>query len=325
MNKINKTKIDEYFFFIKVKDLIYTFCDIGASIYSIYFFDTLLTLTPSKKEEFINSPQYFGKTLGLVAGRIKSKFNYLNKEFNFKETNPNLTLHGGHLTSISFSRFTHKIKEYKNKIDVIFFLKPRKNENGFNGKVHLKITYSLNKLKNEFKIKEEAFIKEDSFLNLSNHIYWNLGNSLNINCYYLKFDAPSIGEMNDDLLIINKINTPKYLNFKRKARLESRLNIASKLKIGTIDNTFLFNKENKINKCLLETSKYKLKLKTNYPAMNIYCDSSLSPVLFLNRTDLKERRAIALEPQLFNLDLDSIYFKKGTKYSYFIDYEIIKK
>lgn len=316
---------NDLFFNVKVNKLKYTFCSIGASIYSIEYDNNLLTLTPKDKDFFIKSPQFFGKTLGLVAGRIKSEFKYNNQNFKFNETHPGLSLHGGYLNSISFEDFKYKIKEYKNKIDVIFTHSPRKGKNGFNSKINLKIIYSLNKLNNSFKIREIGYVKDDSFLNLSNHIYWNLSKDKTINDYKLKFDSIEIGTMNEELLIIGKEKTPEYLNFNRKTKLKSRLDIASKTSIGTIDHTFIFNKNNKINKCLLENKNYILKLSTDLPAMNIYCDSSLTDVKFLNRDDLYERRGIALEPQLFNLDLDSIYFKKGEKFDHYIKYQIIKK
>jgi len=317
--------MDKDFFTLKVNDLEYVLCDVGASIYSIKYKDELLTLTLKDKEFFKISPQYFGKTLGLIAGRVKNEFSFNNINYKLKETSPGISLHGGNLTSISFERFKHKIKESKNKIDVIFSFSPRKNKNGFNFKINLKIIYSFSKIKNSFSIIFKENIKEESLLNLSNHIYWNLGSDKNINDYYLKFDSPFIGKMRDDLLIIDKEETIDFLNFKRKSKLKPRLDKASKTSVGTIDNTFIFNEKDKVHSCILENDKYSLKVKTNYPAMNIYVDSSLTPVSFLNRDDLKERRGIALEPQLFVLDLNSINFKKGDKYSYFIKYDIKKK
>ena len=50
-----------------------------------------------------------------------------------------------------------------------------------------------------------------------------------------------------------------------------------------------------------------------------FCDNFNKPIKF---TQFKEidggRRALALEPQLYNRDLDSLVLKKGEKYNHFI-------
>ena len=63
-------------------------------------------------------------------------------------------------------------------------------------------------------------------------------------------------------------------------------------------------------------------MKTNYPAMNIYLDNSLSDAKFNNRSDYGLMRGIALEPQLFVLDHNQITFYKGDTYDYKIEYSL---
>lgn len=317
-------KFNDNFDFVKIKanDFEYVFSSCGASLYSLRKNNIPLILELEDKDKFLSSPQFFNKTLGMVAGRLPVDYENNGVKYHLKDTGNNICLHGGVFTSLSFKKWKYKIKETKNKIDVIFSISPRKGENGFNGKVKIYNIYSLYKNKQGFKIIQKANIKEDSLLSLSNHIYWNL-NTVNINDYSLKFNASKIGKVNDDLLMVDTIDTPDYLLFNRKTKLKSRLDKASKLPIGTIDNTFVF--DNKINKVLLENDKYSIKLKTDYPAMNIYCDSSLTPIKFVNNSNLRERRAIALEPQLYILDKDSIFYKKGQKYNHYIEYIILEK
>lgn len=312
------------FFTIKVNDLTFTFSDIGASLYSLYYGDDPLILEVKNKNLFLTSPQYFNKTLGEIAGRIPSSFNLFDKEFHFLDTGNNISLHGGDNKSLSYKRWKYKIKEYKNKIEVKFFINTKRiKKDLFFAKNKIYVIYDLYKNKNGFKIKFKVNVKEDTFLNLSNHIYWNLAKSLTIDDYKLKFNASKIGKVDENLLIIDTISTPAYLDFKRKTLLKSRLDKADKTSIGTIDNTFIF--DDKINKVSLENDSYKVKMKTNYEAMNIYCDSSMTNVLFNNRDDLKSRRGIALEPQKYVYDLASLYYKKGDNYNYYIEYIIDKK
>lgn len=319
---IEKFNANVDFIKVKINDFDYVFSSCGASLYSLRKNNVPLILELEDKNFFLESPQFFNKTLGLVAGRLPVDYEYNGLKYNLKNTGNNICLHGGELSSLSFKTWKYKIKESSNKIDIIFSISPRKGENGFNGKVKIYNIYSLYKNKPGFKIIQKANIKDDTLLNLSNHIYWNL-NSVNINDYYLKFDASRIGKVNDYLLLEDTIETPDYLLFNRKTKLKSRLDKAAKLAIGTIDNTFVF--DYLVNKVLMGNDKYTIKLKTDYPAMNIYCDSSLTPVKFVNNPSLFERRGIALEPQLYLLDKDSIFFKKGEKYNHYIEYIILEK
>ena len=322
--KINNFKDNIDFIEIKLNELTYVFCNYGASLYSLHYENDPLIMEIKDKEVFLNNPQFYNKTLGVVAGRIPSHIELNNKEYHLKEDGNNpFALHGGKLDSISYKVFKYKIKESKNKIDVIFNISPRRNENGFPGKVNIKITYEISKISNKFKIKLEGYIKEDTLLNLSNHIYWNL-NSLDINDYSLKFNSSKILDIESNLLPKGIISIPNYLSFNRKRKLKPVLDIVSKKEIGTIDNTFIFDNE-KIHKVLLENDEYIINMKTDYEAMNIYCDSSLTPLEFINNKDFKERRAIALEPQKCVYPYSNLIIKSKNKDNHFIEYKITRR
>ncbi len=321
--KITNYRDNIDFIEIKVNELNYVFCSLGASMYSLHFENDPLIMEIKEREVFLNNPQFYNKTLGVVAGRIPSQVELNNQEYHLKEDGDNpFSLHGGKLDSISYKVFKYKIKESNNKIDLIFSISPRKGENGFPGKVNIKVIYELSKVSNKFKIKLEGYAKEDTLLNLSNHIYWNL-NSLDINDYSLKFNASNILDIESNLLPKGIINTPNYLNFNHKRKLKGVLDIVSKKEIGTIDNTFIF--DSKINKVELSNDKYVIKMKTDYEAMNIYCDSSLTPIEFTNNKDFKERRAIALEPQHNVYPYTNLILNKGNKDKHYIEYKIVRR
>ena len=321
--KITKYRDNIDFIEIKVNELTYTFCNYGASLYSLHFDNDPLIMEIKDKEVFLSNPQFYNKTLGVVAGRIPSHIELNNEEFHLKEDGDNpFSLHGGKLDSISYKVFKYKIKESLKSINLIFSISPRKGENGFPGKVNIKITYVLDKLTSKFKIKLEGNAKEDTLLNLSNHIYWNL-NSENINDYSLKFNASNILDIESNLLPRGIINTPNYLNFHHKRKLKGVLDIVSKKDIGTIDNTFIF--DNDINKVELSNDKYIIKMKTDLDAMNIYADSSLTPIEFINNKDFKERRAIALEPQHNVYPYTNLILRKNEKDKHYIEYKIVRR
>ncbi len=321
--KITKYRDNIDFIEIKVNELNYVFSNYGASLYSLHYEEDPLIMEIKDKEVFLNNPQFYNKTLGVVAGRIPSHIHLNNKEYHLKEDGDNpFSLHGGKLDSISYKVFKYKIKESNSKIDIIFSISPRKGENGFPGKVNIKIIYELSKVSNKFKIKLEGYAKEDTILNLSNHIYWNLA-SKDINDYSLKFNASHILDIESNLLPCEVIDTPNYLNFNHKRKLKGVLDIVSKKDIGTIDNTFIF--DNDINKVELSNDKYIIRMKTDLDAMNIYCDSSLTPIEFTNSSEFKERRAIALEPEHNVYPYTNLILKKGEKDKHYIEYKITRR
>ena len=321
--KITNYKDNIDFIEIKTKELKYVFCNFGASLYSLRFNEVPLIMEIKDKDVFLENPQFYNKTLGVVAGRIPSLVYLNNKEYHLKEDGDNpFSLHGGKMDSLSYQVFKYKIRESLKSINVIFSISPRKGENGFPGKVNIKISYVIDKITSKFKIKLEGHAKEDTLLNLSNHIYWNL-DSENIDDYSLKFNASNILDIESNLLPKGIIDTPNYLNFNHKRKLKGVLDIVSKKDIGTIDNTFIF--DNKINKVKLNNDKYIIKMKTDYDAMNIYTDSSLTPIEFINNEEFKERRAIALEPQHNVYPYSNLILKKGNKDKHYIEYKIVKR
>jgi galactose mutarotase-like enzyme len=322
------TPFDKKNVFIEVNNglnLKMTFCNFGASVYSIYYDNEPLNLIIKDKEQFLKSNQFYGKTLGPVAGRMLCDGQINGEEYHLTETNEgtNFSLHGGFMNSLSFKTWKYSVKDNKNEIRVIFSYKEKDGFNGFPGSSSIKVIYSLSKTKNSFKINFVGSAKTPAFLNLSNHIYWNFANSRDLNDYYLKMNANTYGYLRDDLLIIGVDDVPPFLDFQRSKKIKGSADFIKKnLPIGTIDNTFLFDGK-KGNACL-KNKEYTLKLVTDLPAMNIYLDSSMTPVIFLNRNDFVERRGIALEPQLFTFDTDSMKLLPGQKYNHKIIYTIKK-
>lgn len=295
------------------------FCSCGASIYSMHFDNEPVILEFLNKEDFLTSNGYHGKTLGRVAGRVTSPLEIDNKLYDLKlEKGFNYSLHAGSDTSISYKDFKYEVKEFDNKIKVIFKYTSKNLENGFPGKVKVKITYEINRYKDEIKLIQEAKADSKTIINLSNHLYFIFNNDLNLNKYYLKMNAPKYGVVDKTILITGVEDVPDYLDFTKGANLRIKMNkVEENSFLGTIDNTFIFdNSKIKYGKVILRNDKTQLTLKTDYPAMNIYVDNSLRDFVFKNNPGNNKRRGIALEPQLFLLDRDSITFDQDKKYKF---------
>lgn len=300
-----------------------TLCNFGAGMYSLYFNEDPMILELDTVENYMHSRGYFNKTLGSVAGRIPCIGSINNKTYNLDpvEEGKDFDLHGGGIKSLSFKPWKYEIKENDMEIRVIFKIKTKNLENGFIGRASIKVIYVFSKIKNDFKILFKAKALDDTLLNLSNHIYWSFARDLSLEQYKLKFNADRVALMRDDLLFFGVDDVPNYIDFRNARKIKGSNDFIRKnVSVGTIDNTFLF--DSKIGKAILKSDKYELKMKTNYPAMNIYLDNSLSDAKFNNRSDYGLMRGIALEPQLFVLDHNQITFYKGDIYDYKIEYSL---
>ncbi len=300
-----------------------TLCNFGAGIYSLYYDEDPMVLELEDIESYMYAPGYFNKTLGCVAGRIPCDGEINGKKYSVKPVNEgkDFALHGGDFKSLSFKPWKYEVKENDKEIKVIFKIKTKDLENGFIGRASIKIIYVFSKIKNTFKILFKAKALDDTLLNLSNHIYWSFARDLSLAEYKLKMNADRVALMRDDLLFTGVDDVPAYIDFRTSRKIKGSNDFIRKnISVGTIDNTFLF--DSKVGKATLKSDKYTLNMKTDYPAMNIYLDNSLSDAKFNNRSDFGLMRGIALEPQLFVLDHDQITFLKGDTYNYKIEYSL---
>ncbi len=71
-------------------------CNLGASIRNIFIDDKKISLSPKDDSLFIRNDNYFGKTIGRTAGRIKNGEYILNgKNANLEKNDGNNNLHSG--------------------------------------------------------------------------------------------------------------------------------------------------------------------------------------------------------------------------------------
>lgn len=303
------------------KNLKATLVSFGAGVYSLTFNDKPVILTLKDMDDYLYSTQFYGKTLGAVAGRLKKDGLIDGTEYHLvPEPGKDFSLHGGMLKSVSYKNWKYQIRESSKKLDVIFSITTRLNECGFPGKVKIYVTYSFLKEKDEFKIIFKATTPCDAvFCNLSNHMYFNF-DTVDISDYYLKMNTNQVAVTDDTLLIVDKKDSPERLDFNKATKLNKRMEYIEKHDFkGTIDDTFIFS-ENP-GKVYLSNKDVKLQITTDCSSMNIYVDNSLTDVKFRDRYDYHMRRGIALEPQRFLLNKDEVILRKCDVYKNYIDYK----
>jgi len=319
--KIEKFKEDIVFIELNNGDkLKVVLSNFGAGIYSLRYDNNPLILEIEDKNIWLNEPNFYGKTLARVAGRIMCKGEIDGVPYNLDETMAGYSLHGGKLESLSFKPWKYEIKEFKNKIDVIFTITSRAKDCGFPGLVKIKVIYEIYSKNNNLKVNYKASTPTATLLNISNHAYYNFFNSPDVSDYTLKVNATNYGLIDQTTFIRGTDRLPWYLDFARATKLNSRLDYLEKhIWVKTIDNTFIFNEVNPHKpQVVLKNDQMKLSMYTSYPTLNIFCDNFKTPIKF---TQFKEmdtsRRALALEPQLYDFDVNSLILRKGQKYNHF--------
>lgn len=296
------------------------FSNFGAGIYALHFDDKPLLLEFKDFDEWMWDSSFYGKTLARVAGRIPCEGVLNGVSYQLNETTSGYCLHGGKLESLSFRPWKYEVKEYTNKLAIVFSYNSRNKDCGFPGRAKIKVIYEIYTKNNNLKVIYKASTPDGTLLNLSNHNYYNFLNSQDVNEYKLKVNAKQYGDIDKTSFIRETKDVPAYLDFRKLTKLKGRLDfLEKKTWVKTIDHTFLFDETNsKIPQVILKDNNIKLSLYTSYPCLNIFCDNFHKPV---NLKQFKEnntgRRALALEPQLYDLDLKSLVLNKGEKYNHF--------
>ncbi len=305
------------------------FSTLGAGVKSLTLFDEPIILEMKDEETYLSSPQLFGKTVSRFIGRIPSKGEIGGVPYQLEEFSPGICLHGGYFKSMIFSEYEAEKSENDQFYIVSFKGFSKDGDCGFPGNLHVKVSYMLSKDLNILTIKYEAASDKDTLISLSNHMYWNLSRSENVDDYVLQVKARKYGIFKDDSKLIKDVApVPSYLDFTRPVHLREKLDeIDQEIpSIGTLDHSFLFEDVNDLKpQVLLSNNDYSIECYTDFDAVNLYVDSTLTPVDFVNNPNLvhNKRRGIAIEPQQFVLD--HFILKANQPYSHFISYRITKK
>jgi len=124
----------------------------------------------SIKEYMEASEPYFGATIGRVGNRIaKGKFNLKGKEYSISINNGENSLHGG---KKGFQYVVWEAEQPNDSTLILKYTSPDMEE-GFPGRLKVKVTYSLTKYEG-VKMEYEATTDKSTIVNLTNHAFFNL-------------------------------------------------------------------------------------------------------------------------------------------------------
>jgi aldose 1-epimerase len=163
-------------YYIKAGQITVAFTNYGARIVGLWVPDKNGTMTDvvvglNSAKGFQDSTEpYFGATIGRVGNRIaKGTFNLNGKEYHVPLNNDNNSLHGG---VKGFQGIVWNVEQPDDKTIVFTYTSPD-GEEGFPGKLDVKVTYSVDDSQN-LKMDYEATTDKSTPVNLTNHAFFNL-------------------------------------------------------------------------------------------------------------------------------------------------------
>ncbi len=153
----------------------------GAIVTAVYLPDREgksenITLGFNTLAEYEKKGPYFGAICGRYANRIADgKFSLDGKEYQLAQNTPPSHLHGGEQ---GFDKKVWASESFSNEkeVGVRFSYVSPDGEEGYPGKLTLRVVYSLNN-DNELKIDYTATSDQATPINVTNHCYWNLAGS----------------------------------------------------------------------------------------------------------------------------------------------------
>ncbi|MBE6600517.1 MAG: galactose mutarotase [Ruminococcaceae bacterium] len=259
-------------------------------------------------DSYINGDGYQGALIGRFGNRIaRGRFTLDGKSYKVSINNNANSLHGG------ICGFNAKIWAAEavdgDEPELILSLVSPDGEEGFPGKLEVKVRYKLTK-DNSLEIHYNAVTDKPTILNLTNHAYFNLGgyDSGTVLDHKLWLDAESYLPTTDDLIPTGEIRpvdgTP--FDFRRETVIRDQFDMTNEdIKIaGGFDHCFNFaggeTKEPVLRAVLTdEKSGRKMEMYTNQPCVQFYSGNFMNngKYPFKNNYPQGLQNAMCLETQ----------------------------
>ena len=266
---------------------------LGASIVEIKYDDVLMTMTPVNYDDLDREDIYCGKTIGPIANRIKDGLVVIDDKNYYLPLNEKGVCNHSGKVGLSNQLFNVSIENGR----VIFINK----DFMFDGEITYQVIYSFSE-DNQIRIDYKVSTTNKAIISLTNHSFFSLGEPC-LDNLTLKVDVDRYIENDKETLLPIAIKP-----------VEQEIDLSN----NVYDSCF-FLKKNTIE---LKSEKYSLTITSDYPCVQIYTDNFVDNVLVKN-TNLKTRRAVAIEPE-DNL-LEKSLISKDEIYQRYITYTFLKR
>lgn len=270
-------------------------------------------------EDYANDPAYFGAVIGRVANRIgDARFTLNGKTYELYANNGKNHLHGG---KEGFDKKLFDVTPLENGLRFHYFSKD--GEEGYPGNLNLYVTYTLDD--NTFSIHYEADTDADTIVNFTNHLYFNLSNTLEkVTEHSLQINADHIGCVDDTCLATGELlpvkDTPFDFNEMKKIGQDIEEDHIQLKNAFGYDHSFVLKGEERQLTLEEPVSGRRLVISTTAPVVQVYTGNFLKDGCIGKAGRVYENReGVALETQLMpnaihTEENPSVILRKGEKF-----------
>ena len=270
-------------------------------------------------EDYANDPAYFGAVIGRVANRIgDARFTLNGKTYELYANNGKNHLHGG---KEGFDKKLFDVTPLENGLRFHYFSKD--GEEGYPGNLNLYVTYTLDD--NTFSIHYEADTDADTIVNFTNHLYFNLSNTLEkVTEHSLQINADHIGCVDDTCLATGELlpvkDTPFDFNEMKKIGQDIEEDHIQLKNAFGYDHSFVLKGEERQLTLEEPVSGRRLVISTTAPVVQVYTSNFLKDGCIGKAGRVYENReGVALETQLMpnaihTEENPSVILRKGEKF-----------
>ena len=273
---------------------------LGATITSFRLMDKGENIVCSyqDKEHYLNNSYYLGSTVGPLAGRTRNgQFEMDGTVYQLDTNDKTNHLHGGMtgLHTVNMDMFYEDDDRFPS---LVFTKEVDHSAGGYPSKIKYIVTYKL--VGYTLMMNHKAFPQTKSPINMTNHMYFNLGNSETILDHLMSVDAYEVVKLDETYCPsaekINTVNTAFDFRVPNMIRKVVKKQHPQFELTRLIDHPFILTDKHSIT--LFEpTNKQSLNIKTTGEAVVIYTANFFDEG-FVNERGQKAKNfsAIAIEP-----------------------------
>ncbi len=276
-----------------------TLSELGASIFSIEYKGLPMAVAEAQESDFLKSRQYYGRTVGRFAGRIRrGDVHYENVHFRAEANEGKTTLHGGP-RNFSFRLFQSELISEEGRRGVLFRIGSPDGDNGFPGYLELAVKYLVHNKEPRLDIVYLYKSDKDTVVNITNHTFFNLGGEEDILAHRLMIPAKQVMDYNEILIPMGYRPLTKALDFTRPKTVGEDIDDPSLYTTNTkgYDHSYFIGEHDyETPIAVLGSSKATLAVHSDYPSLQVYSDNHLDPNLELNIGKGRLHGGLAIEP-----------------------------
>lgn len=276
--------------------------------------------------DYEENPNFFGSTVGRVAGRIQdASFTLDDETFTLEANEAPHHLHGGP-NGIHHAIWDSETVETNESVGLVLSTQSKDGVGGYPGNVTFKVTYTLNN-ENELQIDYHAISDKTTALTLTNHTYFNLTGNYKgtVREHFVTMNSDRFVELDEELIPTGKIKDVKDTPFDFQTGqilldgFESS-HEQNKIVDNGYDHYFIFSKGGGQINVIDDLSGRTLLVTTNQPGVVMYTANGLDDSLSLTEGKSKKHLGVCFETQASSASLHhegfpSVVLKANDPYS----------